>query len=426
MKNHPNIPNSRKTILSNGIKILTDKLTEMRSVSLGISVRAGSGDETSPEAGISHFIEHMMFKGTPTRSAFQIAKELDSVGGKINAATGKESTLYYCVLLDEHIDKGISVLTDIFLNSLFDPKEIELERGVILEEIRMYEDTPDELVHDLFAETILGEHPMGRSTIGSMETVKSFSRRNMTDYMGKIYTPENIIVGAAGNIEHEEIVKKIEPLFSSIKTANEIKRPSVPAIQKAIRIKPKKTEQVHICLGTKALSQLDEDRYPFLALDNILGGSMSSRLFQEVREKRGLAYSIYSYLNLFRDFGLFTVYAGTSMENHRKVIDITLQEFSKIKKDGITEEELKRAKEFIKGSLVLGLESTSSRMGWVMRNEFYYGKVYSVDEVFSKVDKITCDDIIRLAGKYFRDEYLALSMIGDFKDGKDGIKELKL
>ena len=416
MDKDPKIPNAEKTTLDNGIRILTDRLTEMRSVSLGILVRAGSGDEDDREAGISHFIEHMMFKGTPTRTAFQIAKELDAVGGKMNAATGKESTVYYCVTLDEHIDIGISVLSDIFLNSLFDKKEIEVERGVILEEIRMYEDTPDELIHDLFAETILHGHPMGRPTIGTVESVKSHRREAMLSYRDKLYSPGNIIVAAAGNIDHDKIVGKLEPLFGGIKKRAEVSRPTAPAIKKAVKIRPKKTEQVHICLGTKGISQISEDRYAFLAMDNIIGGSMSSRLFQEVREKRGLAYAIFSYLSPSRDFGLFTVYAGTSMENHKQVIDIVLKELAKIKKEGITDEELKRAKEFVKSSLVLGLESTSSRMGWMSRNEFFYGRSITIDEVFAKVDKISRDDIIRLANDHFKDEYLALAMIGDFKE----------
>ncbi len=426
MKRHPKIPKCKKSVLPNGLRILTDKVREMRSISVGILVRAGSGNEREDESGISHFVEHMIFKGTPTRNAFQIAKELDAVGGRINAATGKESTLYYSIILDEHIDIALSVLTDIFLNSLFDPKEIELERGVILEEIKMYEDTPEELIHDLFAETILGGHPMGRPTIGRIDTVKSFSRQMMLDFKGRLYTPEKIIIAVAGNIEHDEVLRKFEPLFGALKKGEEPAKLLPPEIKKAIKIKRKKTEQVHICLGTKAVSQLDKARYSFLAMDNILGGSMSSRLFQEVREKRGLAYSIYSSASPFTDFGIWSVNSGTSMKNYKKVIDLILCEFSKTKKEGVTEEELKRAKEYVKGSLVLGLESTSSRMGWVSRSEFYYGRMLTIDEVFSKVDKVTRDDIIRLANEYLKDEYLSLAMIGDFKEGEEPIKELKL
>jgi len=388
----------------------------MRSVAIGILVRTGSGDEVNKDAGISHFIEHMMFKGTPTRSAFQIAKEIDAVGGKINAGTGKESTVYYCVILDEHMQIAIDVLQDIFLNSLFDQKEIDLERKVILEEIRMYEDTPDELIHDLFAEAILSGHPMGRPTIGTAQTVGAMSKEGMLSYIGQKYKPENIIITVAGNVEHEEIVSKFEPLFGKIKKGGPRQVVQPAKFSNVVKAKKKKTEQVHICVGAKAISQLDSRRYSFMALDNILGGSMSSRLFQEVREKRGLAYSIYSYINAFRDFGFFCVYAGSAMDKYKEVIEIILKELGKIKKEGLTEDELKRAKEYVKSSIVLGLESTSSRMGWVSRSEFYYDRILSVDEVFGEVDKIGRDDIIGLANEYFRDENLALALIGDFAE----------
>jgi len=425
MKKHPNIPKCKKTTLPNGVRILTDQVREMRSVSLGILVRAGSGNETEKEGGISHFIEHMMFKGTPSRNAFQIAQELDAVGGKINAATGKESTIYYSVILDEHMDIAVSVLTDIFLNSLLDKKEIEVERGVILEEIKMYDDTPEELVHDLFSETILGGHPMGRPTIGLAKTVRSFSREDMLDYKRRLYVPENIIVAVAGNVEHDEVVMKLSPFFGWLKNGKKKIELKLPKVNSKINIMSKKTEQVHICMGTKAVSQLDNKRYAFLAMDNILGGSMSSRLFQEIREKRGLAYSIYSYATPFTRFGLWNVCLGTSMKTYKEGIDVILREISKLKKEGVTKEELERAREYVKGSLVLGLESTSSRMSWISRSEFYYDRSITIDEVFSKVDKITRDDIIKVANEFLRDDQMSLAMIGDFK-GKKPIRELRL
>lgn len=426
MKKHPKIPKCNKSVLPNGIRVITDKVTEMRSVSIGILVRAGSGDETDAEAGISHFIEHMMFKGTPSRSAFQIAKELDAVGGRINAGTGKESTIYYSVVLDEHIDIALSVLSDIFLNSLFDPSEIEVERGVILEEIRMYEDSPEDLVHDLFSETILAGHPMGRPTIGTAKTVKSFDKDMMMDYRERLYSPENIIISIAGNVEHDEIVVKLTPLFGWLKPGKGSLELPEPDMTRKIAVKRKKTEQVHICLGTRAVSQLDPKRYAFMCMDNILGGSMSSRLFQEVRERRGLAYSIYSYASPFRDFGIWNVCLGTSMENYKLSVDLILAEMTRMKKDGVTAEELRRAKDYVKGTLVLGLESTSSRMSWSSRSEFYYGKAVSVDEVFSRVDRIRRDDIIEVANEHLRDEFLSLAMIGNFKEDEKPLKGLKL
>jgi predicted Zn-dependent peptidase len=426
MKSHPKIPRCKKTVLPNGVRILTDRITEMRSVSIGILVRAGSGDESDSEAGVSHFIEHMMFKGTPSRTAFQIAQELDAVGGRINAATGKESTIYYSVVLDERIDIAISVLSDIFLNSIFDPREIEVERGVILEEIRMYDDTPEELVHDLFSETIMSGHSMGRPIIGREKTVKSFLRENMLAYKERFYVPGNIIIAIAGNIDHDDVVTKLAPLFGYLKAGPKPARHKLPKIRKKIAVRRKDTEQVHISLGTKAVSQLDDKRYAFLALDNILGGSMSSRLFQEVREKRGLAYSIYSYASPYSDFGIWSVSLGTSMENYKKSVDLIFKEIVKIKKDGVTKEELDRAKEYVRGSLVLGLESTSSRMGWISKSEFYYGRSITVDEVFGKIDKITRNDIIKLANEYFKDEFLALAMVGNFKKGEEPLKGIKL
>jgi predicted Zn-dependent peptidase len=411
-----NIPEHKKTVLKNGITLLTETMEDVRSVAMGIVVGAGSGLEQDPIAGISHFIEHMAFKGTSKRSAFDIASELDSVGGKMNAYTSKELTTYYAVTLDKHIDIAADVLTDIFLNSVYDSKEMELEKGVIVEEIKMYEDTPDELIHDLFMETIYHGHPLGRPTIGHEQSVRSIDRGKMLDYIKKNYTPDNIIIALAGNIDHQEAVKLIEPAFSVMKGEFPVSNRVPPTIKKAVKLKYKKTEQVHMCLGTKGPSQVDEDRYAFSILDTVLGGSMSSRLFQEVREKRGLAYAIYSYNGALKDCGLYVVYAGTSKENFRKVVDLTIEEFNKIKKNGITKEEMERSKEHLKGSLVLGLESTSSRMGYLAKSQFYFGRIITVDEIFQKVDRLTTDDIMAAANKYLKDEYLTLTAIGNISE----------
>jgi predicted Zn-dependent peptidase len=411
-----NIPEHKKTVLRNGITLLTETMEDVRSVAMGIVVGAGSGLEQDPIAGISHFIEHMAFKGTSKRSAFDIASELDSVGGKMNAYTSKELTTYYAVTLDKHIDIAADVLSDIFLNSVYDSKEMELEKGVIVEEIKMYEDTPDELIHDFFMETIYHGHPLGRPTIGHEQSVRSIDRGKMLDYIKENYTPDNIIVALAGNIDHQEAVKLIEPSFSLMKGRFPVSNRVPPTIKKGVKLKYKKTEQVHMCLGTKGPSQVDEDRYAFSILDTVLGGSMSSRLFQEVREKRGLAYAIYSYNGALKDCGLYVVYAGTSKENFRKVVDLTIEEFNKIKKNGITKEEMERSKEHLKGSLVLGLESTSSRMGYLAKSQFYFGRIITVDEIFQKVDRLTPDDIMAAANKYLKDEYLTLTAIGDISE----------
>jgi predicted Zn-dependent peptidase len=411
-----NIPEHKKTVLKNGVILLTETMEDVRSAAMGIVVGAGSGLEQDPIAGISHFIEHMAFKGTSKRSAFDIASELDAVGGKMNAYTSKELTTYYAVTLDKHIDIAADVLSDIFLNSVYDSKEMELEKGVIAEEIKMYEDTPDELIHDFFMETIFHGHPLGRPTIGHEKSVRSIDRRNMLDYIRENYTPDNIIITLAGNLKHEDAVKLIEPSFSVMKGKFPVSNKIPPTIKKAVKLKHKKTEQVHMCLGTKGPSQMDEDRYAFSVLDTVLGGSMSSRLFQEVREKRGLAYAIYSYNGALKDCGLYVVYAGTSKENFRKVVDLTIEEFNKIKKNGITKEEMERSKEHLKGSLVLGLESTSSRMSYLAKSQFYFGRIITIDEIFGKVDRLTLDDIMAAANKYLKDEYLTLTAIGDISE----------
>lgn len=412
------IPEYKKSVLPNGITLLTEQMDEVRSVAMGIVVGAGSGLEQEPLAGISHFIEHMAFKGTKKRTAFDIASELDAVGGKMNAYTSKELTTYYAVVLDKHLDVAVDVLSDIYTNSIYDPKEMELEKGVIVEEIKMYEDTPDELIHDFFIEVIFHGHPLGRPTIGHEKSVRSIKRENIIDYIQRLYTPDNTIIALAGNIEHEEALRSIEPVFSSMKGKLQKAQKVSPTLKKEVKLKKKKTEQVHMCLGTLGPSQLDEDRYAFSVLDTILGGSMSSRLFQEVREKRGLAYSIYSYNAALKDCGLYIVYAGTSKESFKQVVDLTIAEFNNVKKSGITEAELKRSKEHLKGSLVLGLESTSSRMGWLAKSQFYYDRVITIDEIFEKVDRVTIDNIIETANRYLRQEYLTLTAIGDISESE--------
>jgi predicted Zn-dependent peptidase len=364
----------------------------------------------------------MTFKGTQKRSAFEIAHALDAVGGKMNAYTSKEVTVFYAVVLDKHIDVAIDVLCDILLNSTFDSQHMETEKSVVLEEIKMYEDTPDELVHDFFAEKILHGHPIGKPTIGLNETVKSIQRGDILDYRKRWYAPENAIVSLAGAIP-PNVADKLRPYLESWSGKNLTAPETLPTIKGSINLKKKKTEQVHLCLGVKGPSQTDEDRYPYAILDNILGGSMSSRLFQEVREKRGLAYSIFSTSSPFRHFGIAYVYAGTSKENLAQVIDLVLEQFTKIKKEGVTKEELEKARENLKGTLVLGLESTSSRMSWLAKSQFYYDRIMTIDEIFEKVDKVANDDIIRLANEFFRDEYLTLAVIGDME--RLPVKELR-
>ncbi|MFA4843766.1 MAG: pitrilysin family protein [Candidatus Margulisiibacteriota bacterium] len=416
------LPDVKKVVLPNGLRILTEEIPTMRSVAMGIMVGTGSGNETHGEAGISHYIEHMMFKGTKKRSAFQIAHALDAVGGKMNAYTSKEVTVYYAVVLDRHIDTQIDVLSDMVLNSLFDPKEMETEKGVILEEIKMYEDSPDELIHDLFTEQILHGHPLGQPTIGLAETVRAIKRDDIIKYLERRYSPRNMIISLAGDIP-KDLIERLTPYFGEAKGEDIPQTQPQPVVKGSLALKYKKTEQTHLCLGTLGPSQVDDDRYAFAILENILGGSMSSRLFQEVREKRGLAYAIYSTSSPFRDLGLAYAYAGTSKENMVQVIDLIIEQLVNIKREGLTAGEIERGKEFLKGTTVLGLESTASRMSYIARSEFYHGRSVSIDEMFEKVDRVTNDDIVRLANKYFRSEDLTLTVIGDLEELP--VKELR-
>lgn len=407
------IPQAEITILPNGSKVITENIPSLRSAALGVMVGAGSGDELPDEAGLTHFIEHMAFKGTPKRTAFQIAESIDAVGGKINAYTGKEYTVYYSVVLDKHLDVATDVLSDIFLNPLLRNEDIEMEKGVVLEEINMYEDTPDELVHDLFAQTILHDHPLGKPTLGSKASVSGFRRESFLKYRSRLYQPDNLIVAAAGNLEHQKVVDLCQSFFSGF--SGSMSKPALPQpiIKSEIKLKTKKTEQTHLCLGVKGPSQTSEDRYSFTVMDTILGGSMSSRLFQEVREKRGLAYAIFSTGMPFRDFGIFYAYAGCDKKNLGQVVELVLNQFKLMKSEGITDKELERGKEHLKGNLVLGMESSPSRMNWLAKSYFYYGRVMTVEEVFEKIDRVTREDIIQLANDYLKNEYLTLTVIGD-------------
>lgn len=412
------IPETKKTVLDNGITVVSENIPTLKSAAVGIMVGAGSMNELKGEEGLTHFIEHMAFKGTQRRSAFDIASELDAVGGRLNAYTSKENTVYHAVVLDKHINVALDVLTDIFLQPALKEQDINMERGVILEEINMYEDTPDELIHDLFAEAIIKNHPAGKPTIGNKKSVSSFKQENFTKYRDRLYRPDNVIISAAGAVNHDDIVKAISKVFEKFSGRKQPQQFPAPDYSPERKIKKKETEQLHLCIGTKGLSQVDERRYIFSAMEAILGGSMSSRLFQEVREKRGLAYSIYSTSMPLKDIGVFYVYAGIDKKNFEQVADLIIGQFSKIKKDGITAVELARAKEHLKGGLVLGLESSSARMGYIAKSEYYYGRTITVDEIFGEIDKITNHDIILLAEEIFSADKFTLAAIGDIDNSQ--------
>ena len=409
----------QKSKLSNGIRVVSEKIPYVKSVSVGIWVGAGSRLETEEHSGISHFIEHLFFKGTDKRSAKAIAESLDSVGGQLNAFTSKEQTCYYARVLDEHLDLALDVLADMFFNSKFKEKEIDKEREVIKEEIKMYEDTPDELIHDVFSQTIWANHPLGRPVLGTEETISSFKREDILDYIGANYTTDNIVIALAGNVNHEKILPEIERLFGK-KRPSSLKKKLEPPKNKAQYFNLyKETGQVQICLGTPGLPQEHPKIYPLYILNSILGGGLSSRLVQKIREDRGLAYSVYSYHSTFSDTGLFTFYAGTRLEKYEEVVQLIIEETTKISKEGITDQELQKAKEQLKGNLYLGLESVGSRMTRLGRNELSLGRFVTPEEVVEKITAVTRGQVQELAQELFAPEKFTIATIGPIKEANN-------
>ncbi|MHB8157375.1 MAG: M16 family metallopeptidase, partial [Desulfocucumaceae bacterium] len=352
----------KRILLDNGVNLLTEDIPHVRSVAIGIWVNVGSRDEGDQVAGISHFIEHLMFKGTEKRTAKEIAETLDTVGGQLNAFTTKEYTCYYAKVLDEHFELALDVLSDMLFNSKYDVNDIDRERNVILEEIKMYEDTPDEQVHDVFAGTIWQKHPLGRPIIGSAEVIKGLSRETIVNYLGEHYVPGNIVVTAAGNLDHDFVAEKMRAVFGAMKGDITPRLLKLPTPHKEIVCRGKETEQVHLCVGAPGLPLDHEKIYVFQLINTILGGGLSSRLFQEIREQRGLVYSVYSYHSSYHDAGLFCIYAGLSKENFQPTLELIYKEVKDIQQNGVTEKELRRAKDQLKGNLLLSLENVNTRM----------------------------------------------------------------
>lgn len=406
--------------LDNGVRIVSEKVPGIRSVAIGIWVGAGSRHENDSNSGISHFIEHLMFKGTEKRSASDIAEALDSVGGQLNAFTTKEFTCYYAKVIDEHFDLALDVLSDMFFNSSYNDLSIEKERGVIEEEINMYEDTPDELIHDFFLQTVWPKHTLGRPILGTIESLEKITRTDILDYIKKQYTPNRVVIAIAGNIEHEIIQEKVANYFNEMDNYSNKRDLKVPEkIEPSVRNKKRDTGQVQICMGTGGISQSDKRLYSVHILNSILGGGLSSRLVQSIREQRGLAYSVYTYHTAFLDTGLFTFYAGTSPAKYDEVIDVLMQEIGKIVKDGITERELIKTKEQIKGSMLLGLESVSSRMTRIGRNELCLNKIIHVDEIINRITNVTQNDVNTIAKTLFEEQEFSLSTIGPLEQPVD-------
>ena len=406
----------RTTTLANGLLVLTERMSHLRSVAMGVWIDSGSRDEAPEVNGISHFIEHMVFKGTTTRSASQFAREVDAIGGNLDAFTGKETICFNIKVLDENVPAALDLLTDLVLHPTFDPSDLAKEQGVILEEIKMDEDNPDYLVHELFTQNFWKGDALGRPILGTAKTVSSFNQAIVLEEYARRFTPANMVFTAAGNIEHDAFVAQVEAAFSSLSASSSSKliRTPAPTAFPHITLKNKKSlEQVQFCLAVPSLPVADPDRYAAYLLNSILGGGMSSRLFQSIREERGLAYSIYSEMNPFRDTGSLAVYAGCSISNTEQVLKLTLAELTRVKAEPVTPEELKRAKDQIKGNMVLGLESSNSRMSSLARQQMYWGRFFSLDEITAEIDRVTAADLQRLANQLLHPDQLALTLLGN-------------
>jgi len=408
--------NIRKTVLANGLTVLTEQMPHVRSVSMGAWVGSGSRDESAAINGISHFVEHMVFKGTTSRSAQQIAREVDTIGGNLDAFTGKETVCFNIKVLDENVAPALDVLSDLVLHPTFTPEELAREQGVILEEIKMDEDNPDYLVNEVFMQNFWKGNSLGRPILGTKKTVSSFNQQVVFDFYAGRFTPRNIVFSAAGHLEHDAFVSQVEREFSSLAASSDAVLPktAAPKATPHITLKRKKSlEQVQLCLGVPALPVNDPNRYGVYLLNTMLGGGMSSRLFQTIREDQGLAYSIYSEMSPFRDTGSLCVYAGTSVDKTEKVLQLTLRELRRLKEETVSEVELKRAKDQLKSNMVIGLESSGSRMANLARQEMYFGRFFGVDEIMAEIEAVTPDAIQTLARQLFRPEALALTLLGN-------------
>jgi predicted Zn-dependent peptidase len=402
----------RKTVLNNGIRIVTEKIPYFHSVSTGIWVNVGSRDEQETERGITHLIEHMFFKGTEHRSALDIAKQLDAVGGFANAYTSKEQVCLHAKVLDKHLSLVVDILTDIFLNSVFDPTEIDRERQVILQEISMIEDTPDEYVHILLQELFWKDNPLGRPIYGTVEQVQGIGKDNILAYMRRIFHPGRIIIAAAGNVEHQAFVDLVAPRMETLNGSSANLGRETPKDHHLVKIIPKNLEQVQLCLGWRGCSNLDENRFACHLLNVVLGSSMSSRLFQEVRERRGLAYSIYSFIDSHEDAGMFGVYTGTSMEQVQETLNIIHEELMRLTREPISEAEITAAKEHLKGSMYLNAESTDSRLNRLAKNETLFGRLVPFEEIEEKIDMTTSQSIQEWFSTVFGPHNLATLLFG--------------
>jgi predicted Zn-dependent peptidase len=411
--------NIRREALPNGLTVISEEMQHIRSISIGIWIKTGSRDEDSEWNGISHFIEHMVFKGTKNRSAEAIARQVDSIGGNMDAFTAKECICFNVKVLDEHLPIAMDVLSDLVLNPTFAVQDISRERGVILEEIKMDEDNPDYLVHEIFTQNFWKDHPLGKPILGTKETVRRFEQPPVLDFYQQRFAPGNFIIAAAGNLKHEVFVDLVRKCFSHMKPVNNGHHSGPPNIVPRIIMRNKKSlEQVQICVGVPSHPIAHENRYASYVLNTLLGGGMSSRLFQNIRERQGLAYSIYSDLNPYRDTGCLAVYAGTSRESAEKVVRSIVSEFRQLKSELVPEEELRRAKDQLKGSLMLSLESTTARMSNLARQEMYFDRFYGMDELIDRIERVTAEEMQQFAEAFFRTESIAVTVLGNLNGMK--------
>ena len=408
-----------RELLPNGLLVLSEEMRHIRSVSIGVWMKTGSRDEAPEANGISHFVEHMVFKGTTTRSAQDIARQVDSIGGNMDAFTGKETIRFNIKVLDDHLPIALDIVSDLVLHPIFTPKDIVREKGVILEEIKMDEDNPDYLVHEIFTQNFWKDHPLGKPILGTKETVRSFEQEKLFDFYRQRFAPNNMIISAAGNLNHRKFVELIHERFAGLASVPNGFHLPAPAVTPRIITRNKKAlEQVQLCLGVPSHPICHEKRYVSYVLNTVLGGGMSSRLFQKIREEQGLAYAIYSDLNPYRDTGCMTVGAGTSLESTPKVVDSILAEFREMKSQPIPDEELRRAKDQLKGSLMLSLESSTSRMSNLARQQMYFERFFTMDETIEQIESVTADEVAQMARELFNPDQIAITVLGNL----DGLK----
>ncbi len=422
---HTDVRNIRKEVLPNGLTVITEGMDHVRSVSVGIWIKSGSRREPAKTNGITHFIEHMLFKGTTSRTAEDIARQVDSIGGHLDAFTAKECVCYNTKVLDDHVPIVMDILGDLVLHPRFDDADLTKERGVILEELKMDEDNPDHLVHEIFTQNFWKGHAIGRPILGTRETIGGLDRNTLFDYYHRCYEPRNMLVSVAGHLDHENIVGLVDRTFGALKPRRREKPGPRPSTHSKIALRHKKhLEQVHICLGVPSYPLPHERRYACYIMNTILGGGMSSRLFQNIRERQGLAYAVFSELNPCSDTGCLTIYAGTSRESANRVVESIMKEFRDLKENQVSTEELRRAKDHLKGSLMLSLESTTSRMSNLARQEIYFGRFFSLDEIAQRIEDVTAEEVITVANEFFRPKAVACTIVGNLTGVKIGRKQL--